>query len=61
MSEDALEVRAVKFGQPMVCKCGHQLTRGDVRASDDRCEIVCSSCHALVVEIECDIERSYAW
>lgn len=48
-----VHIQNVKLNQAIACKCGHQIKRGDVRGVGDRVEIVCSACHASVVEIEC--------
>lgn len=48
-----------KFKQPLRCQCGRALTPGDFRTVEESIEIVCSGCHAGVLEIECELREDY--
>lgn len=50
-----LGIHAVKFLQPMTCKCGKLLSRSDLDTLYDKIQIVCSACHSSLLEIEVDL------
>jgi hypothetical protein len=56
-----LDIASVRFSQPVPCKCGRVLTRADICAGDDTLEIVCSACHASVLEIEIILPENEPW